>query len=117
MIEDGRKGYEFNNRNVKDSRAFKIVEHQGKRAALFKLTLDMKGAEGDWFRNNKPGNAQRFEFGETKENAQKFNQEIWTRMSIFIPKGKTLTFGEISSNTKYKIDHRFKAFQKIKKFL
>ena len=36
---------------------------------------------------------------------------------IFIPKGKTLTFGEISSNTKYKIDHRFKAFQKIKKFL
>ncbi len=87
MIEDGRKGYEFNNRNVKDSRAFKIVEHQGKRAALFKLTLDMKGAEGDWFRNNKPGNAQRFEFGETKENAQKFNQEIWTRISIFIPKG------------------------------
>ena len=36
---------------------------------------------------------------------------------IFIPKGKTLTFGEISSNTKYKIDHRFKAFQKIKKLL
>ncbi len=36
---------------------------------------------------------------------------------IFIPVGKKLTFGEISSNLKYKIDHRYKAFKKIKKFL
>ena len=36
---------------------------------------------------------------------------------IFIPNGKKLTFGEISSRTKYKIDHRFNAFKKIKKFL
>ena len=36
---------------------------------------------------------------------------------IFIPKGKKFTFGEISANTKYKLDHRFKAFKKIKKFL
>ncbi len=36
---------------------------------------------------------------------------------IFIPNGKKLTFGEISSKTKYKIDHRFNAFKKIKKFL
>ena len=36
---------------------------------------------------------------------------------IFIPAGKKLTFGEISPKLKYKIDHRFKAFQKIKKFL
>ena len=36
---------------------------------------------------------------------------------IFIPKGKKLTFGEISPILKYKIDHRFKAFKKIKKFL
>ena len=35
---------------------------------------------------------------------------------IFIPKGKNKTFGEISPNIKQKIDHRFKAFQKIKKF-
>ena len=35
---------------------------------------------------------------------------------IFIPKGKNKTFGEISPNLKQKIDHRFKAFQKIKKF-
>jgi len=36
---------------------------------------------------------------------------------IFIPKGKKITFGEMKSNQKYKIDHRFKAFKKIKKFL
>ncbi len=36
---------------------------------------------------------------------------------IFIPKGKLKTFGEMSPSAKYKIDHRFKAFKKIKKFL
>ena len=36
---------------------------------------------------------------------------------IFIPFGKKFTFGEISPSKKYKIDHRFKAFKKIKKFL
>ena len=36
---------------------------------------------------------------------------------IFIPKNKKKTFGEMSSSQKYKIDHRFIAFQKIKRFL
>ena len=36
---------------------------------------------------------------------------------IFIPIGKKFTFGEISPKLKYKSDHRFKAFKKIKKFL
>ena len=36
---------------------------------------------------------------------------------IFIPKNKRKTFGEISSLQKYKIDHRFSAFKKIRKFL
>jgi XTP/dITP diphosphohydrolase len=36
---------------------------------------------------------------------------------IFIPKEKRLTFGEMSSKAKYKMDHRFNAFKKIKKFL
>ncbi|MDA7587632.1 RdgB/HAM1 family non-canonical purine NTP pyrophosphatase [Candidatus Pelagibacter sp.] len=36
---------------------------------------------------------------------------------IFIPKNKRKTFGEIGSIQKYKIDHRFDAFKKIKKFL
>ena len=36
---------------------------------------------------------------------------------IFIPKNKRKTFGEMPSLQKYKIDHRFIAFKKIKKFL
>ena len=36
---------------------------------------------------------------------------------IFIPKNRRKTFGEMSSLQKYKIDHRFEAFKKIKKFL
>jgi len=36
---------------------------------------------------------------------------------IFIPNGKKKTFGEMKSFYKYKIDHRYKAFKKIKKFL
>jgi XTP/dITP diphosphohydrolase len=36
---------------------------------------------------------------------------------IFIPKNKKKTFGEMSSSQKYKIDHRYNAFTKIKKFL
>ena len=35
---------------------------------------------------------------------------------IFIPNGKKITFGEMKSIQKYKIDHRSKAFKKIKKF-
>ena len=36
---------------------------------------------------------------------------------IFIPIKKKLTFGEMSPKAKYKIDHRYNAFKKIKKFL
>ena len=36
---------------------------------------------------------------------------------IFIPKNGTKTFAEILPKEKYKIDHRFIAFKKIKKFL
>ncbi|MDB4821014.1 RdgB/HAM1 family non-canonical purine NTP pyrophosphatase [Candidatus Pelagibacter sp.] len=34
---------------------------------------------------------------------------------IFIPLRKKITFGEMRASQKYKIDHRFKAFKKIKK--
>jgi len=36
---------------------------------------------------------------------------------IFIPKNKKKTFGEMKPSVKYKIDHRYFAFKKIKKFL
>ena len=36
---------------------------------------------------------------------------------IFIPNGNKKTFGQMKFNQKYKLDHRFNAFKKIKKFL
>ncbi|MDA9653476.1 RdgB/HAM1 family non-canonical purine NTP pyrophosphatase [Candidatus Pelagibacter sp.] len=36
---------------------------------------------------------------------------------IFIPINEKKTFGEMNSKKKFKIDHRFQAFKKIKKFL
>ena len=36
---------------------------------------------------------------------------------IFIPKGKKKTFGEMKPVKKYKIDHRYFAFKKLRKFL
>ena len=36
---------------------------------------------------------------------------------IFIPLKKNKTFGEMKSSQKYKMDHRYQAFKKIKKFL
>ena len=35
---------------------------------------------------------------------------------IFVPKGRKLTFAQMKPSKKYKIDHRFVAFKKIKKF-
>ena len=36
---------------------------------------------------------------------------------IFIPLKKRKTFGEMKSSQKYKIDHRYQAFKKLRKFL
>ena len=36
---------------------------------------------------------------------------------IFIPFKKRKTFGEMKPSQKYRMDHRYQAFKKIKKFL
>ena len=36
---------------------------------------------------------------------------------IFIPLKKNKTFAEMEPSKKYRLDHRYKAFKKIKKFL
>ena len=45
------------------------------------------------------------------------NQTRKKRKLPKLPKKKKLTFGEMKPSLKYRIDHRFKAFKKIKKFL
>ena len=36
---------------------------------------------------------------------------------IFIPLKKSKTFGEMKPSQKYKMDHRYQAFKKLKRFL
>ena len=36
---------------------------------------------------------------------------------IFIPRNKTKTFGQMKPSQKYKMDHRYQAFKKLRKFL
>ena len=77
------------------------------------LTLNLKAAEGkqilhelikraDIFGQNfRPGAAERNGFGYDP---------------IFIPNGYKRTFAEMNKSYKYKIDHRARAFKKIKRF-
>ena len=85
MIADGRSGYKFVERNVAKRDAFQIVEHEGKIAAEIKLSVAMGGARDDWYRDGVGGYGQRFEYGERKENAQRFGKEIWTRIVFWLP--------------------------------
>ena len=43
--------------------------------------------------------------------------KLFRDRSVFIPKNKKQTFGEMKLSSKHKIDHRSIAFKKIKKFL
>jgi XTP/dITP diphosphohydrolase len=42
---------------------------------------------------------------------------VLVMIQFLFPKNRRKTFGEMSSVQKYKIDHRFVAFKKIRKFL
>ena len=53
---------------------------------------------------------------EGKISTNKRGKNCFGYDQIFIPKGKRLTFAQMTSKEKYKIDHRFLAFKKIKKF-
>ena len=64
--------------------------------------------------------------GKKKQSIGKINGYISPRKKgkngfgydpIFIKSNSKLTFGEMNPQRKYKIDHRFQAFKKIKKFL
>ena len=52
-----------------------------------------------------------------KISAEKKGRNGFGYDPIFIPKGKKKTFGEINPAIKYKIDHRYFAFKKLRKFL
>lgn len=87
LMADSKYGNIFVERNVAKSKAFKMVEHQGEVAARIHLSTSMGGARDDWYRNGVGGFGQRFEYGQRKETAQRFNKEIWTRIVFWLPEG------------------------------
>ncbi len=85
----------------------KKMKNQKKRSALFVCSLSIKI----------PGKKVVTVIGklEGKIAYQILGNKGFGYDSIFIPKGKSLTFGQMSKAKKIKIDHRFIAFQKLKK--
>jgi len=97
--------------------------------AIRKIYYEMKRAKKNWKSNNKARfvccltlffpNGKNYssqgivkgKISETKKGNKGFGYD-----PIFIPSGYKQTFGQMNPNFKMSIDHRFKAFKKIKKF-
>lgn len=86
IVSKDKGAYKFVERNVSKRKAFAMVQHDGRPAARIKLSTEMGGARDDWYRDGISGYGQRFEYGERKERAQKFNSEIWTTVKFWLPK-------------------------------
>ena len=97
--------------------------------AIEKVYKKMNNIKKDWKNNNKakfvccmtlfwPGGKSYSSTGiiEGKISTTKKGKKGFGYDPIFIPNGYNQTFGEIESKLKISIDHRFKAFLKIKKF-
>ena len=98
--------------------------------AINKVFKEIKKKDKDW--KNKKIKARficaltiYWPSGKTKKSSGKVEGYISSKKKgkngfgydpIFIPLNKKKTFGEITSKLKYKSDHRYKAFKKIKKF-
>ena len=74
------------------------------------INLTCKVKVGDNFLINAIGKVEGF-ISKNKRGNNGFGYD-----PIFIPKNSRLTFGEMKPSKKYKIDHRYMAFKKIKKF-
>ena len=97
--------------------------------AIKKIFEEMKNVEKNWINKNEakficaltlffPGGKNysgkgivKGKISSTKKGSKGFGYD-----PIFIPEGFTQTFGEMDPKLKMSIDHRFKAFDKIRKF-
>ena len=98
-------------------------------SAIQKVFEKMNNVKKDWQNNNTAKficcmtlfwpNDKSYTSKETlkgKISAKKKGQNGFGYDPIFIPNGYNQTFGEMESKLKMSIDHRFKAFDKIRKF-
>tara|TARA_B100001250_G_scaffold194346_1_gene167004 strand:+ start:564 stop:1166 length:603 start_codon:yes stop_codon:yes gene_type:complete len=114
-IFSARWGGKNNNFNVAINKVYKKLNYKDKNWRNKKINARFVCALTIYGLRKKP--IQSVGIVEGKISNKKRGKNGFGYDPIFIPKGKKLTFGEMKPNEKYKIDHRFLAFKKIKKFL
>ena len=113
-IYSARWGGKKNNFNLAINKVYKELKKNNKNWYKIKQTARFVCALTIYWPNNKfvivngiiEGTISKF-----KKGNNGFGYD-----PIFIPLKKKLTFGQMKPKEKYKIDHRIKAFKKIKKF-
>ena len=104
-----------NNFNKAISRVFKKINEKDKNWRQKKIKARFICALTIYWPNGKSVNSIGIVEGHI--SAKKKGNNGFGYDPIFIPLKKRLTFGQMKSKDKYKMDHRFVAFKKIKKFL
>ena len=113
-IYSSRWGGKNNNFNKAISRVFKKINKKDKNWKKKKIKARFICALTIYWPNGKTVNS----IGKVKGHisSKKKGNNGFGYDPIFIPLKKRLTFGQMKSKDKYKMDHRFVAFKKIKKF-
>ena len=114
-IYSSRWGGKNNNFNKAISRVFKKINEKDKNWKQKKIKARFICALTIYWPNGKSVNS----IGKVEGyiSVKKKGNNGFGYDPIFIPLKKRLTFGQMKSKDKYKMDHRFVAFKKIKKFL
>ena len=113
-IYSSRWGGKNNNFNKAISRVFRKINEKDKNWRKKKIKARFICALTIYWPNGKTVNS----IGKVKGyiSSKKKGNNGFGYDPIFIPLKKKITFGQMKSKDKYKMDHRFVAFKKIKKF-
>ena len=113
-IFSARWGGKKNNFNKAIDKVHKEIEKKDKNWKLKKIKARFICALTIYWPNGKSVNS----IGKVEGyiSNKKLGKNGFGYDPIFFPNKAKITFGEMKSNDKYKIDHRYKAFRKIKKF-
>ena len=113
-IYSSRWGGKNNNFNKAISRVFRKINEKDKNWRKKKIKARFICVLTIYWPNGKTVNS----IGKVKGHisSKKKGNNGFGYDPIFIPLKKRLTFGQMKSKDKYKMDHRFVAFKKIKKF-
>ena len=113
-IHSARRGGKKKNFNTAIKKVFKELSKINKKWKKEKIKARFICALSIYWPNNKSVNV----LGKIEGHISKIKigKNGFGYDPIFIPLNKRITFAQMQPSEKYKIDHRFKAFKKIKKF-